>query len=141
MNRPFYGNAALLGLTFMCVMGWPIISLDCAEAARELTDAELDEVAAGTNAVEVLNGVMNFQFHNALGQGRAMNGSGAIALSQSPLIGSIGSLVVRDSAQGNLRSFVNVNAVNSAVQILINLNVNIQSQIGEIRQLNLSGLQ
>ena len=141
MNRPFYGNAALLGLTFMCVTGWPVIGLDRAEAARELTDAELDEVTAGTNAVEVLNGVMSFHFQNEMGQGRAMNGSGSISLTQSPLFGSIGSLVLSDSAQGNLRSFVNVNAVNSAVQVLINLNVNIQSQVGEVRQLNLSGLR
>ena len=41
-----------------------------------------------------------------------------------------------DNAQSNLRSLININAVNSPINILLNLNINVNSQIEQIRQLN-----
>lgn len=46
------------------------------------------------------------------------------------------SLQLMDNAQSNLRSLINVNAVNSPVQVLLNLNININSNIGAVNQLN-----
>lgn len=46
------------------------------------------------------------------------------------------SLQLTDNAQSNLRSLINVNAVNSPVQVLLNLNINIHSNIGAVNQLN-----
>ena len=47
-------------------------------------------------------------------------------------------LILRDNAQGNLRSLINVNAVNSLIQVLVNLNININSTVGSVQQINLS---
>jgi len=47
-------------------------------------------------------------------------------------------LLLQDSAQSNLQSLININAVQSAVNVLVNLNITIDSNVGEIRQLNLS---
>ncbi len=41
-----------------------------------------------------------------------------------------------DAAQRDLRSVVNINAVNSAVNVLLNLNVNVDSSVGTLNQLN-----
>jgi len=46
------------------------------------------------------------------------------------------SLQLMDNAQSNLRSLININAVNSPVQVLLNLNININSSIGAVSQLN-----
>lgn len=108
-------------------------------AARELSDDELDQVTAGGVSVEVLDGVLNFQFRSAAGGGVSVDGSGTLSMSAEQLPNSVGAIVLRDSAQGNLRSVVNVTAVNSAIQVLINLNVNVNSSVGTLRQLNLSG--
>ena len=41
-----------------------------------------------------------------------------------------------DNAQSNLRSLININAVNSPINILLNLNINVNSHIEQIKQLN-----
>ena len=48
-------------------------------------------------------------------------------------------LMIRDNAQGSLKSFININAVNAPVQILLNLNVNIESRVGTLKQFNVQG--
>ena len=46
------------------------------------------------------------------------------------------SLLLMGNAQSNLQSFININAVNSPIQVLLNLNINVNSTIGNINQLN-----
>ena len=108
---------------------------------RELSDAELDSVTAGTNGTsEMVDGPPHFQFgkepsHNSiLGDGAVSMLEGGLPSSGSPG----GVLNLEDNAQGNLRALVNVNAVNSIIQILLNLNVIVNSNVGGIEQLNIS---
>ncbi len=46
------------------------------------------------------------------------------------------SLHLSDNAQSNLNSLININAVNSPINVLLNLNVNVNSHIEKINQLN-----
>lgn len=106
-------------------------------AYRELTDKEMGEITAGGISIDVANGGLNFQFGEDRGR-FSVSGDGTIQVRENPLSGETGVLILRDNAQGNLKSFINVNAVNSAVQVLINLNININSTVGVLRQLNSS---
>lgn len=111
---------------------------DQAAAVRELSDSELDGVTAGvTISSEFLDAGIRFDFHKDNGRDLSIDGSGFVVLSQSQTPNAVGALVLRDNAQGNLNAFINVNAVNSVVQLLINLNVNIHSNVGTVRQSNL----
>jgi hypothetical protein len=108
-------------------------------AMRELSDSELDSVTAGIAiSSEFLDTGIRFDFHKDNGLDLSIDGSGSVALSPGQSPTSVGSLVLRDNAQGNLNAFINVNAVNSVVQLLINLNVNIHSNVGSVRQSNQS---
>ncbi len=112
---------------------------DLARAApRELTSEELDAVTAGGMSAELLDGVLHVQF-SGTGGGMAVDGSGTIALAGAPLSGPVGAIVIHD--QTDISSVVSVTAVNSAIQVLVNLNVNVNSVVGTVRQLNLSGLK
>lgn len=109
-----------------------------AQAMRELSDSELDSVTAGIAISSEFSdtGGVRFDFHKDNGLDLSIDGSGSVALSPSQTPTSVGALVLRDNAQGNLNAFINVNAVNSTVQLLINLNVNIHSNVGAVRQNN-----
>ena len=48
-----------------------------------------------------------------------------------------GLLIIDNGAQNNLSALVNLNAVNSEVTVLLNLNIAINSVVGEIRQINI----
>ncbi len=86
-------------------------------APRELDDAEMDAVCAGADAAEV----------------PALHDLTTTSLSVD---NSINSLSLSDHAQQNLTSFVNILAVHSAVQVLLNVNVAINSDIGSVTQGN-----
>ena len=103
-------------------------------AGTEMNDAELDRVRAG--AIQVAPdgaGGLDFSFSGA--GGRAIDGSGNLRLGA---FSNTGTVLLRDGAQSNLRSVVNVNAANSLVQVLLNLNVNINSTVGSLVQSNLA---
>jgi len=110
---------------------------------KALDDSMLDRVtAAGVTARVSPGGVINFS-----GEVPTVNG----------LVSGIGSLVVQapgasytssttsgtvnlsGNAQQNLSSLININAVNSTINVLLNLNVNINSTVGTILQTNLNG--
>lgn len=110
---------------------------------KALDDATLDRVTAAGVTTRVLpGGVINF--------------SGAVPTANG-LVSGIGSLVVQPvsnsttnntttgtvnlggNAQQNLSSLININAVNSTINVLLNLNVNINSTVGTILQSNLNG--
>jgi hypothetical protein len=42
-------------------------------------------------------------------------------------------------AQQNLSSLININAVNSNINVLLNLNVNLNSTVGTLTQTNMNG--
>lgn len=60
---------------------------------------------------------------------------------QSYELTQIGSVELSGQAQQQLRSLVNVNAANSAVQVLMNLNIAIDSVTGDIVQDNQAALR
>jgi hypothetical protein len=111
--------------------------VDQAGAMRELSDNELDSVTAGlTISSELIDAGIRFDFHKDNGRNLSIDGSGSVAVSEAPLPQTTGALVLRDNAQGNLNAFINVNAVNSVLNFLINLNVNINSTVGTVSQRN-----
>lgn len=134
------GKVYLAGMAlFLLGMASPGWSAD----KRPLSDAELDKVTAGggSTKADAAGGVVNFQFQSDAASRQNVEAKGTITIKQVRELGiNVGSLLIRDSAQSNLRSLVNINAVNSPIQVLINLNVNINSRVGELRQINVSGL-
>jgi len=106
--------------------------------AKPMSDAAMDRVTAAGVSAGVSNGVVNFQ-----GQVPTANGlvSSAGTMSfQSGLTGTtMGTLSLSDNAQQNLHSLVNINAVNSKINVLMNLNVNINSTVGTMTQANMNG--
>ena len=108
--------------------------------ARPMNDAALDKVTAGTISAGVSNGVVKFA-----GQTQTPNGlvtsTGTLAVQSGPLNGTtMGTLSIDGNAQQNLSSLVNINAVNSKINVLLNLNVNINSTVSTLTQSNLNGI-
>lgn len=101
-----------------------------------LTDNELDVITAGSAAGTNRESV-GFEFNRRLGRGRHIDGGGNIEYSPTN-IGQYtsSSLSLSDNAQNNLSALININAVNSPVQVLLNLNININSKVGSVNQSN-----
>jgi hypothetical protein len=106
--------------------------------AQPLSDAALDRVTAGTVTAGVSDGVVKFQGHTPTANG-LVSSSGSLAMQAVPLSSTTGTLSINGNAQQNLSSLVNINAVNSKINVLLNLNVNINSTVGTLTQANLNG--
>ena len=105
---------------------------------RELSDAELDKVVAGTVASDVHEELLNFSYVGAAGSRHTAEVDGTLSVSGGPLSDiPTGLLVIDNGAQNNLRALINLNAVNSEVTVLLNLNISINSVVGEVRQINI----
>ena len=104
-------------------------------AAEPLDDAELDAVTAG--AADEANELLEFNVKHETASGRRIEVDGAVDVERVRSLQNA-ALLLQDSAQSNLQSLININAVQSAVNVLVNLNITIDSNVGEIRQLNLS---
>jgi len=107
--------------------------------AVALSDEALDKVTVGTVSANTSNGVVNFQGQTPTPNG-LVSSSGSLAI-QSGGISNVtnGTLNITDNAQQNLSSLINLNAVNSKINVLMNLNVNINSTVGTLTQSNLNG--
>ncbi|WP_213803460.1 hypothetical protein [Granulicella sp. dw_53] len=105
-----------------------------------LSDSQLDRVTAGgVSASMGNNGVINFQGSAATSNG-LVEASGNMRQLTSPIsTTNMGSINLTDGAQSGLSALNNIVAVNSAVQVLVNLNVSIGSTIGTIIQTNMGG--
>lgn len=106
---------------------------------KPMDDSTLSRVTAAGITANTSNGVVTFQ-----GQASTPNGLvssvGSLAMQSGPNTGtSVGTLTLNGSAQQNLSSLININAVNSKVNVLLNLNVNINSTVGTIIQTNING--
>lgn len=106
---------------------------------KPMTDSTLDRVTAAGVTASVNQGVVDFA-----GQVPTANGlvtsSGTLSIQNTPLTGmTLGSLSLTGNAQQNLSSLINIVAVNSKINVLLNLNVNINSTVGTILQSNLNG--
>ena len=116
-----------------------VMSSSMAHAFVELSDAEMDAVTAGSASVTVEKDIVRFEFSAPLNGGRYVGGDGTLQLRNTLTNNTFGSLVISDNAQSNLKALVNVNAVNSPVQVLLNLNINVNSVVNGLRQFNIAG--
>ena len=106
---------------------------------KALSDDMLDRVTAAGVSATVSQGVINFS-----GQVPTVNGlvtsTGTLAIQTGPFSGTtLSTLTLNGDAQQNLSSLININAVNSKINVLLNLNININSTVGTILQSNLNG--
>ncbi|MBS1821834.1 MAG: hypothetical protein JST61_07650 [Acidobacteria bacterium] len=106
--------------------------------ARPLNDAALDRVTAGKVTAALSDGVVKFQGQTPTANG-LVTSSGTLAVENVPLANTMGTLTINGNAQQNLSSLININAVNSKINVLLNLNVNINSTVGTLTQSNLNG--
>jgi hypothetical protein len=108
-------------------------------AAEPLNDAALDRVTAGGVSAGISDGVVKFEGSVPTPNG-PVTGVGTLTVLKGPITGTnMGSLTLNGEAQQNLSSLVNINAVNSKINVLLNLNVNINSTVGTVVQSNLTG--
>jgi hypothetical protein len=107
---------------------------------QPLNDAAMDRVTAGGVTAGDSNGVIKFQGSVPTKNG-LVTGAGTLSVLSSPTSSSTnqGSITLNGTAQQNLTSLVNINAVSSNVSVLLNLNVNINSTVGTLTQTNLTG--
>ena len=105
-------------------------------AFEPLSDEQLGQITAGASESLLEEVVINASRVTA--SGRQVKAEGTLAVQQVADAASSVNLLLRDSAQSNLRALVNLNAVNSVVNVLLNLNINIDSQVGTLQQLNLT---
>lgn len=105
---------------------------------RELSDEELDEVVAGTVNEELQDELLSFSYVGTAGSRHEAVVDGTLSISKTPATQTItGLLLIDNGAQTGLNALVSVNAVNSEVNVLLNLNITINSSVGEIRQINI----
>jgi hypothetical protein len=111
---------------------------------KALDDSTLDQVtAAGVIARVSPAGVINFSGEVPTANG-LVSGAGSLVIQapgSSTSTTTTGSLNLSGNAQQNLSSLININAVNSTINVLLNLNININSTVGTILQSNLNGKQ
>lgn len=107
--------------------------------AKPLSDAALDQVTAGGITAGLSGCVVHFQGQIPTANG-LVSSTGSLALQGTPIgTSTTGTLSLNGNAQQNLSSLVNINAVNSKINVLLNLNVNINSTVGTLTQSNLNG--
>lgn len=104
----------------------------------KLSEAALDRVTAGEVSAGIADGVVNFDGSVPTANG-LVTGAGTLAVLRGPVTGrNAGSLTINGQAQQNLSSLVNITAVNSAINVLLNLNVNMNSTVGTVMQSNMA---
>lgn len=108
------------------------------EGMRELSDTQLGLITAGAAAVSEFDELASFEFAKTTRSGRKIAVAGSFKLVERLDRATFGSLMLTDQAQRNLRSLVNINAVNSNVNVLLNLNINIDSSVGSLNQININ---
>ena len=130
-----YRTLVILGLLLATQAG-----VSQGKKSKPLSDVMLDRVTAAGVSATATDGVVTFQ-----GQVPTKNGlvtsTGTLAIQTAPLSSTTttGTITMSGSAQQNLSSLININAVNSEINVLLNLNININSTVGAILQTNLNG--
>jgi len=103
-----------------------------ADEKFKLDDAQLDRVTAGTQPDS--KELLKFDFARTTASGKTTRGEGSLVLAAPT---SEYTLYLGDGAQGSLSSLININAINSQISVLLNLNVTIDSSVGTVNQLNI----
>jgi len=110
---------------------------------KALDDSMLDRVTAAGVTTSVSPGnVINFTGEVPTANG-LVSGAGSLVV-QAPnsttTNTTMGTINLSGNAQQYMSSLVNINAVNSTINVLLNLNVNINSTVGTVLQSNLNSL-
>ena len=105
-----------------------------------LTEAELDRVTAGSASVAETQDLMRFDITRRTRSGRAIAVGGDLLLLDPTGTGARGNRLILNHAQNHLQSIININAVHSNVNVLLNLNISIDSRIDAVNQTNLNGI-
>lgn len=102
---------------------------------EELSDKELNAITAGSanSEYDSIEALTRIPFRYSGRKGRV---DGEVIVMPMNTYNQASSLQLMDNAQSNLRSLININAVNSPIQVLLNLNINVNSSIGNLNQLN-----
>jgi hypothetical protein len=129
-------NVTTTRLKILCfaVAAWMLAGV--AAAHEPLTDEQLDAITAGAD--DAVLEEITVHVARVTASGKRITADGTLGVQQTPNGLDAADLLLRDSAQSNLRALVNMNAVNSVVNVLVNLNINIDSQVGDLRQINLA---
>ena len=106
----------------------------------ELSDAELDRVTAGAGQTDASDELLSFAATRTTASGRLITVDGTFHVVEGIDPAIIGNLILTGKSQSNLRSLININAVNSEIQLLLNLNISIDSTVGTLNQFNLNGV-
>ena len=106
-------------------------------AYEKLDDVQLDNVVAGTQLGDPSGEIARIPIMWSKPNGNSLEGEIIVQRASNQ---TTGYLTIQDGAQSNLRSLININAVNSPVNVLLNLNININSQVGVLEQFNLQGM-
>lgn len=125
----------------LLVGGCVVLSVSSARAdgKREMSDLELDAVTAGAASDDDADRLLTFELERTTRSGNTITVAGDVSKLEAIDSIELGALTLTDNAQSNLQSLININAVNSAVNVLLNLNVTIDSSVGSVNQFNLNG--
>lgn len=107
-----------------------------AAAHEPLSDEQLDAITAGAD--DAVLEEITVHAARVTASGKRITADGTLGVQRVANGVAAADLLLRDSAQSNLQALVNLNAVNSVVNVLVNLNINIDSQVGDLRQINLA---
>ena len=99
-------------------------------AAEPLTDGELDDLTAGAVSNPIDADFLTSQGSHVLVKGEAI---------VAPTVQDM-QMLLSDNAQQNLNSLITINAVNSEINVLLNLNISIDSNVGDVIQTNWNDL-
>lgn len=121
-----------------------VLSVSVAHAEVEVLDtgALQQQTAKGVGTGTVSStgpGLLDFSYKGATGNGDKVDVTGNAEVLRGGITPTQmgGMVAMKDQAQQNLKALVNVNAASSIVQVLMNLNVAVNSSIGGITQGNL----
>ncbi|MEM5789579.1 MAG: hypothetical protein AAGU11_19875, partial [Syntrophobacteraceae bacterium] len=112
-----------------------VIGANPVQAKYELADHQLEQITAGVAVTSRVSGnkTVTFEFQKDLGKAGSVSGSGSSSTDVQAIPGATGSIsLVNSTATQN--GLVNVIAVNSIITALLNLNVNINSNIENVQQ-------
>ena len=120
----------------MLTAGLLLATIPPAPAGELLSDDELGEITAGTASAVYDDGRLYIDMNKTTARGTRIGALGDLNFNVDTASINTGILRLEDNAQGNLRALVNTNAVNSPVQVLINLNINVNSRVDVLNQVN-----
>ncbi len=127
-----YLNTPLLLLSLF------IASTHCQAEIIPMTEEQLEtEAGKGFSISTSPTGTLHFAMDEQTKSGTPISASGTLDVLQNAQdINQANLLSLSDAAQQNLQALVSVNAVDSLVQVLVNMNVNINSTVDIIEQTN-----